>query len=1370
MNVPRIRLRWRSLSAPATALLLALALALGVTVAPIGAQAADSTEITDMTEEDYKTLGLETNGDIPADTVGPYSQTKKTTVVTRSEVYMAANGAKGNRYTLRDKLENVQTANLGKNSKLADSWGNIWGAAKFWSDVNDIDHGSDLYNQSDYGGGDWSHLSDNGSDTVLANESSDFSGIHATSVELCLDAKLGKKSYVAELRAYGDDLSTKIDGKSYKGLVKVSIFAFDSRNNYKRFWVGDLFTTVNTNMMYEDGFKYLREGYLQELDGVFNITAGDVDGDGMDEIFAYTGCYVDESGQRKAVIDMFDLENGSTRNAQHKVLKVDAGSAADYTVKAHYGSDHDAAWTQLQSCPVVTLATGDLDRDFKDDLAITVSAPYGKSNIAESTYCELYTWNDDTSSLTHVNGIGENGRIALSSGGKTMLGANATFGTFAKRDEEGATTGNTVTGLIIAGYDWSGAAYDCGVWPTNVAYRYVYYDVDAGKYQISGYQDLPPANWVSGFQKIAMDTYGKMDQAKRYCCTMAPLALCAANLDGLTTSIRNDYILVGGTIYKGFACTVGTGANALGTEFGTISMSEQHYNAKNKLDHKGIDHSWISDVKAGCVSGSDDYRESFIAVVGSHRDEDLTKPDDYYWMTASHATLGQDGKLITGEEEVITESNRRNTRYGTFVSLALPDVDKDSVQIEFDQAQKVYTNPKVLAVLQDSPYYQELQDSFGYLVLGGTGYGQSKGSGDSNGGSISLEGGVAAEFDTGAPFVVGQLSVDVASEKGYEYEGEKTVNLSVSYESHAGEGDKAVIYTIPMVYYIYNATYEETGETGVISAPVVLDAETSVVSTETYDRIAERCGMTPLSYFLENKTGDPKTYKTEFETNSSKVITDSFGLGKPGVERVYSGSEFDGVGSSQGASVSQEIEVDESHTHSYEMGISVNSQFLGGASFRKQEFLGGFVLNFAAGYSHGWISSKGQSFGGTVDNLPEEAKGDYGFQWRLGVNMVDRDKFEEGSDGKKLGSKDTDKFWIIGYDVKDVQDPLVPAVTGFTAHAATDSSITFSWDDVLGSETTLRYGIGMLQGNTSEETVSSWKIVSGGTSECIWEGLEPNSNYRFVIAPIGSDNKPVGIRSAVVSVKTMPKGMRFNVEGPQATVELAGTENALNETTGLEYNSSITAASGQQVTLKALGGLDTENEDAAKPEKLYYTWFRKGRSENDWEICKREELKQGELSTLAIDIPTDSEAINKDQSSQYYCQIGINDVALNTGTTLIKIERPEAQLQATNRVNRPALRKLATLLQANANLFLDHSLVNTGTGANEPESPGTNDGANKPDDTKKPADTKKPVTAATAQGKLSDTGDKTFAMVEGIAVVGLALVGAGFVIAKRKRK
>lgn len=131
--------------------------------------------------------------------------------------------------------------------------------------------------------------------------------------------------------------------------------------------------------MYEGRFKYLDAGYLQEHDAVFDVEAGDVDGDGVDELFVYAGCYVDENGVRKAVVDMYDLEGG---NWKQSVVKIDAGNAADYTTHNKGGND---SWTQLQSAPVVSLAAGDLDRDFCDDLAIVVSAPYGKKNIDKST-------------------------------------------------------------------------------------------------------------------------------------------------------------------------------------------------------------------------------------------------------------------------------------------------------------------------------------------------------------------------------------------------------------------------------------------------------------------------------------------------------------------------------------------------------------------------------------------------------------------------------------------------------------------------------------------------------------------------------------------------------------------------------------------------------------------------------------------------------------------------------------------------------------------------------------------------------------------------------------------------------------------------
>lgn len=75
-------------------------------------------------------------------------------------------------------------------------------------------------------------------------------------------------------------------------------------------------------MMYEGRFKYLDAGYLQEHDAVFDVEAGDVDGDGVDELFVYAGCYVDENGVRKAVVDMYDLGAATGSKASSRSMPV----------------------------------------------------------------------------------------------------------------------------------------------------------------------------------------------------------------------------------------------------------------------------------------------------------------------------------------------------------------------------------------------------------------------------------------------------------------------------------------------------------------------------------------------------------------------------------------------------------------------------------------------------------------------------------------------------------------------------------------------------------------------------------------------------------------------------------------------------------------------------------------------------------------------------------------------------------------------------------------------------------------------------------------------------------------------------------------
>lgn len=92
--------------------------------------------------------------------------------------------------------------------------------------------------------------------------------------------------------------------------------------------------------------------------------------------------------------------------------------------------------------------------------------------------------------LVHVDALGDAGAISLSANGKTMVAANATFGTFAAYDEEGKKTGETVTGLILAGYDWQRSAFDYGASDGSkglygALYRYAYFDSESGEFKLS---------------------------------------------------------------------------------------------------------------------------------------------------------------------------------------------------------------------------------------------------------------------------------------------------------------------------------------------------------------------------------------------------------------------------------------------------------------------------------------------------------------------------------------------------------------------------------------------------------------------------------------------------------------------------------------------------------------------------------------------------------------------------------------------------------------------------------------------------------------------------------------------------------------------
>lgn len=522
--------------------------------------------------------------------------------------------------------------------------------------------------------------------------------------------------------------------------------------------------------------------------------------------------------------------------------------------------------------------------------------------------------------------------------------------------------------------------------------------------------------------------------------------------------------------------------------------------------------------------------------------------------------------------------------------------------------------------------------------------------------------------------------------------------------------------------------------------------------------------MTPLSYFLTNRSGEPDSYYTAL--NGTTPVQDSFGLGKPGVTRAYTYDGYSGAVAQSGASTTQTIEVEEGEEQEFEYGFTLNGSVVMGAKLAKHELFGGLCFGANAGFTTGNSSSESTEYGGTVDNLPEAAKDKYGFAWRLGVNAVDVNKFEDGS-GDKLGTKDTDQFWIVGYDVKDVEMPEAPAVTGFTANAVDSTGVKFSWDDVLSKKNGFSYGVGMLQSNAADAVVNSWKIADNTQTSLTWDGLQPNTEYRFAIAAVkNGSTTETGIRSAIITVKTMPEGMTMSVSGPAADDE---------EGESIEYDSSIERAAGSRLTLSAIGNVTQLGADGSETELApTYMWYRKGRGETEFtRVGADGNLQAGTASTLGIDLTAD------DDGAQYYCHVGYNDVGLDTGITLVNIAAEETK---PTTVNATPIRTCRLFSQASegAKKFLDHTLVNTAgptdsEGSKDPETPTTPETPETPTNPDKPksdngAKTDTKVKTTTTAKNLANTGDQTFALVATAAAAGATLVVIALIMLIKRRK
>lgn len=1059
------------------------------------AYAADSSKKTGKTvveteidESTYKALGLSTDIDKSKAAV-PYDKDNISTFAEVNEVYVAANGNYRNKYTVRDGFDRIGDFK-DRTTKVNSSLGNLYGAYGFY------DLGEDNVKVEHGGSGD-SNISSN-MGNVLKKDSNGFDGLYATSV--AFDGGDGKTNYVAELRVHGDkvfgpagwkSIKTVIDGKEYRGKIDVNIFKIAADGT--RYSIATLTPTLNKNSTYSDGLLYFIRRYQQELDAMFEIEKADLNGDGFEDLLVYCGTYEDrninDQNIRYAIVDVY-YGKGNGRFTKGNNISIPGGLASNYE------SGTDGSWCDygIGRAPVVTLAGGDLEQDGRDEAAVAVSGSVLNYNMAKAGHMTVYTYKDG--GLVPIEGLNE---VSLgdTDGGKQnygMYAANCAFGRF---KYPGSVA--MVTGLIVGGYYSSNSQYVQREYEaTQAAYRYVYYDSLTDNYVLSDYHTRS-----LGTKSKEIVKYHEVKSNEYYRPVNAPLALACADLKGMNGNNENDSVLFGAEVYA-FSLEDG---GITGSEIGSMSICTDQRNQGN--DKKKKDQVWIGDVRVGCVdkdAKGNNYRQSFVCVVGVHREKKLNDKDDYYWLDI--ATFSMDGgSPYSSQEGVVCQSNSRQDMYGTFVSLCLPDIDNDSVRLKYEGEYPVYTNPEVYAILQASPYFDDVQEVYEYVNNGGTSYSTSKGSSNTVSANLSIS--VGAYVSSEIQLIgAGEVEVELSYGASFEYANTKTTEYEITYNAAGGGSDQVVLYCLKYMYYEYSIYDPIARKWEPVVMPVCLGPSTSIIDVADYDKVARRSkGLNEIyNNILNNTAGDPATYQT---------------LGGKLKYAYQSGgnNNYSSVNASSGADQTQTISVTDENEYSTEVFIEANEKLGAGGGGLGNKVIVGVTSSQHAGLGHTYVSSNGVTYSGTVDNVPADCTG-FSFDWQLRVNTA------------KLNS-DSDSVFVIGYDVKNVVRPARMPM-GLSVVDTTRNSVSLEWSPSNDAD---YYEVCIVDagGNYNSKAVVPYTVTDYEV-----KGLYSNRTYTFAVRALQA-NGSKSLFSRPATATTLQDSSNFHItKNPDDTNTFAG--------------------------------------------------------------------------------------------------------------------------------------------------------------------------------------------------------------------------------------
>lgn len=499
----------------------------------------------------------------------------------------------------------------------------------------------------------------------------------------------------------------------------------------------------------------------------------------------------------------------------------------------------------------------------------------------------------------------------------------------------------------------------------------------------------------------------------------------------------------------------------------------------------------VQDAVSGNFSGNEEGREQIVFTTCQKR----ASKNQYFYKTYTYKKTGKSSWQYN------STGYRISKKGNAYTSLCAPDIDSDSTIARIKDVSLTYTEPEVLALLESTPYFSEVDE--GDIGNSETAYGKENGEGTSVSTAEGLTTNIVAGFewsvdDICAGFVCG-AGFETSVEQGYTWETatSTTKKFSLNYSNDTGE-NQVIVYRRPVTTYRYEI--KGTKDTMVLARQGTL--LTSMLPVDEYNEAAQSYELEEIADGTLATPGNPFSYRSSTaglnNVAESKITTQ---YGKEGT-------------------VTQEFstETEQEKTFTYDLNASFTAY--------------GLVFGVKAGGGAGTTYSESQSTinteaitkTGAVTGKQVEG---YDFNWKFAHWTT------------KVNGTEVP---VLGYVLTNVIAPPSPP-ENLAVESVTSDSAKITWD--AGERGADEYRIYQIYSDGSDIQIGT---VDGTESTYEVTGLKPDTSYTYAIKAYKEGKKGDAISgesvfSEKLIVTTLPEKMgTVTITNPEnASVKIGGS-------------------------------------------------------------------------------------------------------------------------------------------------------------------------------------------------------------------------------------